>query len=75
MTLKQQILADAEQGRQEGVLASPTLFMGNRRLHGRLTQARLVPLIHYYIQRTNASVLSTVDSDNGLVQWSGVEYR
>lgn len=74
-TLKQQIQGDVEQGRQEGVVSSPTLFIGNRRLHGRLTQARLVPLIRYYIERTNAPVLSTIDGENGLIRWSNVGYH
>jgi protein-disulfide isomerase len=75
ITLKQRIRADVEQGQMEGVLATPALFLGSRRLHGKLTQSRLAPLIHYYIERSHAPVLGTVDSDNGLVRWSSVGYH
>ncbi len=74
-TLKQRIRADVEQGRLNGVVATPTLFLGIRRLHGKLTQARLVPLIRYYIDRSHAPILGTADCATGLVRWSGVGYR
>ncbi len=75
VTLKQRIRADVVQGRREGVVATPTLFLGIRRLHGKLTQARLVPLIRYYIDRSHAPVPGTADCDNGLVRWSGVAHQ
>ncbi len=71
-TLKQRIRADVKQGWLDGVVTTPTLFLGSRHLLGKLTQARLVPLIRYYIDRSQAPVLGTVDSANGLVRWSGV---
>lgn len=60
-SLKQRIWADMEQGRLAGVVSAPTLFMGARRLHGKLTQARLVPILRHYVGRSNIPVLSTVD--------------
>lgn len=50
--LKQAILADMKLGRSASVVSTPTLFLGNRRLHGKLTQARLVPLIRHYVRRS-----------------------
>lgn len=73
-SLKQRIWADMEQGRLAGVMSTPTLFMGTRRLHGKLTQARLIPILRHYVGRSTASVFTTVDGDNGLVRWSGVGY-
>lgn len=73
--LKQRVRADVEQGRLDGVVATPTLFLGSRHLPGKLTQARLVPLIRYYIDRPHSPVLGTVDSAIGLVRWSGVGYH
>lgn len=61
--LKQRILADMEQGRLVGVVSTPTLFLGTRRLHGKLTQSRLVPLIRHYVRRSNVKVLSAVNSE------------
>ncbi|QIP13731.1 thioredoxin domain-containing protein [Spirosoma aureum] len=50
-TLKDQIWADIEQGRQDGVVQTPMLFLGIHRLHGKLTQARLGPLLNQYVKR------------------------
>lgn len=71
-TLKRPVAENIEQGRLAGVVTTPTLFFGNYRLHGKLTQARLVPLIQYYVHRSAAPLLSTVDAENGLIHWSGV---
>ncbi len=71
-TLKTRIRADIEQGRLAGVVSTPALFLGFRRLHGKLTQARLVPLIRHYVDRSKADILSTLDPEHGLVHWSGV---
>lgn len=73
-TLKYRIWADMELGRLDEVVAAPTLFLGVYRLHGKLTQARLIPLIRHYVDRSNAPVLDTVDCENGQVRWSGVGY-
>lgn len=67
--LKKRVRADMERGRLAGVVSAPTLFLGIRRLHGKLTQARLVPLIRHYVDRSNADVLSTVDPERGLVRY------
>jgi hypothetical protein len=72
--LKQRIWTDVEQGRLDGVVSTPTLFLGIRRLHGKLTQARLVPLIRHCLDRSNANVLSMVDHERGLVRWSTMGY-
>lgn len=61
-TLKHLVLADMEQGRAVGVVTTPTLFLGVHRLHGKLTQARLMPLIRQYINRSTAPTLSTVNA-------------
>lgn len=55
-TLRERVRADREQGRLAGVVSAPTLFLGIRRLHGKLTQARLVPLIRHYVGRSNPAV-------------------
>lgn len=69
-TLKNRIWEDIAQGRLAEVVATPVLFIGTRRLHGRLTQARLLPLIRHYIGRSNTQVQSMVDCENSLVLWS-----
>ena len=74
-TLKQRIWADVEQGRLAGVVSTPALFLGFRRLHGKLTQARLLPLIRHYVDRSKAEVLSTIDPEYGVVRWSGIGYQ
>lgn len=74
-TLKQRIEVDIDQGHLAGVASTPTLFLDNRHLHGRLTQARLAPLIRHYIDRSTAQVIGTVDQENGQVYWSGTGHR
>lgn len=56
-----------ELGRLDEVVAAPTLFLGVHHLHGKLTQAQLIPLIRHYVDRSNAPVLDTVDCENGQV--------
>jgi predicted DsbA family dithiol-disulfide isomerase len=73
-TLEQRIQVDMKQGRLDGVVSTPTLFLDFRRLHGKLTQARLVPLIRHCVDRSNVSVLSMVDHEHGLVRWSATGY-
>ncbi|WP_169521659.1 DsbA family protein [Spirosoma spitsbergense] len=70
-TLKQRIWSDIGQGHSVDVAGTPTLFLGTRHLHGRLTQARLAPLIRHYIDRSAAPVVGTVDQANGRIYWSG----
>ncbi|MCY7358326.1 MAG: DsbA family protein [Rudanella sp.] len=74
-TLKHQIWSDMERGRLAGVVSTPALFLGFRHLHGKLTQARLLPLIRHYVERSKADVLSTIDPEHGLVRWSGIGYQ
>lgn len=66
--LKGQVWADIAQGQQDGVMQTPTLFLGSHRLHGKLTQARLVPLIKQYIDRSTS--ISTVSPSHTLRYWS-----
>lgn len=73
-TLKEGIWAEREQGRLAGVVSVPALFLGTRRLHGKLSQARLAPLMRHYVDRLNVNVLSTIDRKNGSVRWSGMGY-
>jgi protein-disulfide isomerase len=69
-TLKQRIWSDIEQGHAAGVVATPTLFLGTRHLHGRLTQARLAPLIRHYVDQSVAQVAGTLDQKSGQVHRS-----
>lgn len=71
-TLKKRIWADMELGRLVDVVATPTLFLGTRRLHGKLTQARLVPLMRHYVGRSATPILGTVDCETGLILWSSM---
>ena len=73
--LKLRIWSDIEQGYSAGVAATPTLFLGTRHLHGRLTQARLAPLMRHYIDRSIAQVVGTVDQENGWVHWAGMGHH
>lgn len=61
--LTQRIWRDMEQGRLMGIVSTPTLFLGTHRLHGKLTQARLVPLIRHYVCRSSGKVSSAVNSE------------
>lgn len=67
-TLEQRVRADMELGRLAQVVSTPTLFLGIRRLHGKLTQARLTPLIRHYVARTNTPVRSALDPKR---EWIG----
>ena len=69
-TLKDRVWADVEVGNLAGVTDAPTLFVDTHRVHGKLTQARLVPLLRHYLHRTSTQVLSAVDMAHGLVHWS-----
>jgi protein-disulfide isomerase len=60
-TLKNRIWSDMEQGRSMGVMVAPALFLNTLRLHGKLTQSRLIPLIRHYVDRSTVNVLSTAD--------------
>ncbi|GAB4048919.1 hypothetical protein GCM10028810_37300 [Spirosoma litoris] len=66
-TLNDQVWADIMQGRQDGVVQTPTLFLGSYRLHGKLTQARLIPLIKQYINRSADSI--TLDTSHKFGYW------
>lgn len=74
-SLKDCIWADVEAGNLAGVTSAPTLFVGTCRIHGKLTYARLVPLIRHYVQRNSTQVLSTVNSVEGSVIWSSSGYH
>ena len=73
-TLKKRIWAEREQGRLAGVAVTPTLFLGSRRLHGKLTQARLIPVMRHYVDR-NRSGISPVVRQHELARWSGMGYE
>lgn len=73
-TLKNLVWAEREQGRLAGVMSAPTLFLGIRRLHGKLTQARLIPLMRHYADR-NKNVISLVHRRHELARWSGMGYE
>ncbi|MBC8152595.1 MAG: hypothetical protein H7Z72_06760, partial [Bacteroidetes bacterium] len=60
--------------RGDGVVGTPTLFLGTHRLHGKLTQARLVPVIRQHVTRATTQVLGTVDTKRGLICWSSSDY-
>lgn len=66
-TLKTPIWADMESGRLVEVVTTPTLFLGTRRLHGKFTQARLVPLMRHYVARST----KPTNCENSLILWSG----
>ena len=73
-TLKSRVWAEQEQGRLAGVAATPALFLDTRRLHGKLTQARLIPLMRHYVDR-NKSGTSPVVRQHELARWSGLGYK
>jgi protein-disulfide isomerase len=70
-TLKNLIWADRKQGRLAGVVSAPTLFLGIRRLHGKFTQARLIPLMRHYADRKK-NLISLVARQHELARWSGM---
>ncbi|GAB3220968.1 DsbA family protein [Spirosoma arcticum] len=73
--VKQVVWSSIEQGRLDGVVRTPTLFLGTHRLHGKLTQARLLPLIRQHVNRATSQVLGTVDTERGLIRWSSSDYQ
>ena len=50
-TIREDIWADIKKGRSSGVETTPTLFMNTRLVHGKLTQARVVPLLRNYVSQ------------------------
>lgn len=73
-TVKELVLADVEAGRMASVTKVPTLFVGTHRVLGKLTQARLGPLIRHYLHYPLAQVLSTVNQAEGIIIWSNAGY-
>lgn len=69
-TLKEDVLAGVEAGRMAGVTTAPTVFIGAHRVVGKLTQARIGPLIHHYLRHPSTQVFSTVDQVDGSINWS-----
>ncbi|QMW04866.1 DsbA family protein [Spirosoma foliorum] len=72
--LYNQIKTDWRLGHLSGVRSSPTLFIGGQQFHGKLTQARLAPIIQFHLNHFRPSVLNVVDQKGGLVHWSRNEF-
>ncbi|MVM41816.1 thioredoxin domain-containing protein [Spirosoma sp. HMF3257] len=72
--LHNQIKTDWRLGHLSGVRCPPTLFIGGQQFHGKLTQARLVPLIQFHLNHFRPSVLNVVDQKGGIVHWSTNEF-
>ncbi|WP_461116986.1 DsbA family protein [Spirosoma jeollabukense] len=69
-TLKASVQADIEGGITAGITKAPALFIGTHRIIGKLTQAKIIPLIQHYLRHTPTQVLSTVDQGSGIINWS-----
>ena len=72
--LRHGIEADQQEGYRLGVTKTPTLFVAGRQFHGKLTQARLFPVIRSHLSHHARPVLSTVDSASGTIYWSMGEW-
>jgi protein-disulfide isomerase len=57
-----------------GVNATPTVFVGGQQFHGKLTVARLVPIIRSHLQPDGKPALSSVDKNQGIIYWSNNEF-
>lgn len=57
-----------------GIHTTPTLFVGGQLVHGKLTQARLIPLIQVQVTRYKSAVLSTVDPASGTINWNTADF-
>lgn len=60
---------DCSEGHRLGVITTPTFFVNGQQFHGKLTYARLAPLIRTHLNRLNSSILSKVDLIAGTVRW------
>ncbi len=68
------IKTDWRVGHLLGVRCPPTLFIGGQQFHGKLTQARLAPIIQFHLSHFRPSILNTVDQKSGVVHWSRGEF-
>lgn len=68
------IKEDWKAGYQSGIGRAPTLFVNGHQFHGKLTMARLVPVIEFHLSRSIGPILSTVDQAKGIVYWSKAEF-
>ena len=68
------VKADWLAGYQSGVGSAPTLFVNGHQFHGKLTIARLVPVIRFHLSQSSYPILSTVDQANGIVYWRMGEF-
>lgn len=67
--LHHRIEADRCEGKQLGVMTTPTFFVGGQRFYGKLTQSRLAPIVHAQVSQYAQPVLSKVDIANGMIYW------
>ncbi|QHW01534.1 thioredoxin domain-containing protein [Spirosoma endbachense] len=67
--LYHRIDADRREGQQLGVMTTPTFFVNGQRFYGKLTQARLAPIVHAQVSQYAQPVLSKVDVANGMIYW------
>lgn len=72
-SIRARIDADRWEGEQLGIHSTPALLINGHVIHGKLTQARLIPLLRHYIDRTEVPILSTVDRVRGMVHWNDGE--
>ncbi|QHV96640.1 DsbA family protein [Spirosoma endbachense] len=68
------IKVDWKAGVSLGVNATPTVFVGGQQFHGKLTVARLVPIIRSHLQQIGKPALSSVDKNQGIIYWSNNEF-
>lgn len=60
---------DRSEGHRLGVVTTPTFFVNGQQFHGKLTHARLAPIIHRHLSYLNQPVLGKVDPATGTVNW------
>jgi|GEM_PF-2852971 len=72
--LYNQIKTDWRLGHLAGVRYPSTLFIGGQQFHGKITQARLAPVIQFHLNHFRPSVLNIVDQKGEIVHWSNNEF-
>ncbi|MFD1141167.1 DsbA family protein [Larkinella insperata] len=63
------IKADYLAGANLGVNRTPTVFVGGQQFHGKITMARLSPLIQHHVGLNRKAVIGSVDRRTGLIDW------
>ncbi|MFC5407701.1 DsbA family protein [Larkinella bovis] len=63
------VKADYRDGLNLGVVHTPTLLVNGQLFHGKITLARLLPILQHQAQPGRKAVLGSVDKRSGRIDW------